>query len=552
MILLLFEIILFAVYYLITIITPTKNENSYFLILVLSSLSGASNAIIIFIINAALVRFDYFQGELFLFFVFAMLVYVLGQRVVRHKLLNITNEVVYLKRTMLINRILNTRYEKIDVLEDGKIQAGLNNDTETISSFANVVITALTGAVTLISCFLYLGTISLYGLIISVAVILIAVLVFFKVGRYSDTLWQEMRESQNKFHKYVNHMLGGFKELRLNKQRRDEFEADTYTICENYRDKRTKGDLGFADAFVVGELMFTLVVGIVAFIFPVIFKAMSNVSIRNYIFIFLYMTGPINAVLNAIPIIIRVRISYSRLEQLISELGSIHKGQTCVDVNTDELVELKLSAVKYRYENKQDSFTIGPLDISFRSGEVTFITGGNGSGKSTLAKLITGLYEIESGNIYLNDINVNSDELERKCSAIFSDFYLFEKLYGIDYNLKSDEIDIHLEKLKISHKLNIKNNIFSTVKLSSGQKKGLALMISILEDKPIYVLDEWAADQDPEFREYFYNVIIKELKNKNKCVIAITHDDKYFGVADKIYKVNLGKIENIKTAIERK
>ncbi len=540
--------IVFSTYFVIITVCPKEQDRSYFAIVLLSSFSGLANALIIFIINAALVRTDVFQTELLLLFVLAIVIYVFGQRMVRIKLLTITNEVVYSKRTQLINKVLNAPFANIDNLEDGKIQAGLNNDAETISNFANVMITALTGVVTLISCFIYLGMINLVGLLVSIVVIAMAAGMFMSVSNHADTVWQQTRDTQNEFFKYINHMLKGFKELRLNKRRRIEFETDMQTICKTYRDKRTEGDLGFANAFVIGELLFTFVIGVVAFIFPIIFKEMTNVSLRNYIFIFLYMTGPVNAVLNSIPVIVRVRISHNRLKELINELELISSFQeVVVATDANDSVELALKEVEYTYEGKEgETFTVGPIDLTFRSGEITFITGGNGSGKSTLAKLITGLYEANRGSVLLNGSKVKAEELEQQCSAIFSDFYLFDKLYGIDHKEKLEYIQYHLKNLGIEDKLSIEDGMCSTIKLSTGQKKRLALMISLLEDRPIYLLDEWAADQDPEFRYYFYNVILPELREKNKCVIAITHDDRYFNLADNIVKMNMGKLEYYK------
>ncbi|MFD1905689.1 ATP-binding cassette domain-containing protein [Paenibacillus rhizoplanae] len=73
----------------------------------------------------------------------------------------------------------------------------------------------------------------------------------------------------------------------------------------------------------------------------------------------------------------------------------------------------------------------------------------------------------------------------------------------MDYEGKQDEIDRYLKMLDLDGKVSIDNGRFSTLKLSGGQRKRLALLICYLEDRPIYLFDEWAADQDPEFRKFF-------------------------------------------------
>ncbi|WP_434756638.1 cyclic peptide export ABC transporter [Paenibacillus amylolyticus] len=540
-------IVVFCIYYFCTVIFPKKKEKSIFIISVLSVISGFGNAIIIFIVNEALNRTQSFQTGLLLFFFMGIVFYVFGQRIVRIRLLKLTNELVYTKRIQLINKILKSSYEKIEKLENGKIHAGLNNDTETISHFANIVITAATSLVTLICCFVYLGIINFYGMLISLGVIIVATGFYFLVGTRANKLWEETRNIQNVFFSFISSLLGGFKELKMNTKRQSEFREEMQASCEQYRDKRIKGELGFANGFVVGELLFTFVIGVVAFVFPIVFNDIETGTLRNYIFVFLYMTGPVHGVLESIPEIIRTKISYQRLISLIEEIDSTEKSkmeETLIEGgNLSELTKLELHNVEYLYKNGEgEEFQVGPVSCTFQPGEITFITGGNGSGKSTLAKLITGLYQPDKGEITVNNHKVTSEVLSQSFSTVMSDYFLFEKLYGIDYTVKAERITELLKKLRFEDKLSIKNGVFSTTKLSSGQRKRLALMVSYLEDRNIYIFDEWAADQDPEFRSYFYEHLLPELRQKGKCIIAITHDDRYYSIADKVIKMEMGRM----------
>lgn len=538
-------ITIFCAYFVLTVIFPKSDDRPLFIIATLSIVSGFANAIIIFVINEALNRDNDFQTGLLLLYSMGIIIYVYGQRLVRVKLLTLTNDVVYNKRIHLINQILNAPYEKIEQLENGKIHAGLNNDTETISNFANIIITAVTSLVTLLCCFVYLGIINLYGLLVSIAVIFIAAGLYFAVGRYANKLWENTRDIQNVFFKLIHSLVNGFKELKIHNQRKYEFRDDMQASCKEYRDKRVKGDLSFANVFVIGELLFTLAIGVVAFIFPVFFKDIQTSSLRNYIFVFLYMTGPVHGVLNSIPEIIKLRISYARLNDIVRELDNMEPVGDRQQRHSEqkEQFELALNGVEFSYKGKDDEmFSIGPISYSFKSGEITFITGGNGSGKSTFAKIITGLYTPDKGEILLNGNKTSSEQLSQEYSAIFSDFYLFEKLYGINCSSNAEKINLYLKLLRIDDKVEVNNGVFSTVKLSSGQRKRLALLVSYLEDKPAYLFDEWAADQDPEFKEFFYKSLLPGLKKSNRCVIVITHDDRYFSCADKVCKMELGKL----------
>lgn len=544
MILLVAAVVVFFVYLIFTSLFPKNKDKSLFTLSTLSITSGFGNALIIFMVNEVLNRnSNIFEGGLFLYFMMGMLIYVYGQRLVRIRLITITNDLVYSRRMEIVNRILGTSYQKMEEIDDGRIQAGLNNDTETISGFANIFITGITSLITLICCFIYLGFISFYGLCLSILVALIAASLYFIVGRSANRLWENTRDIQNVFFGFINHITSGFKELALNRGKNDEFKKDMEQSCSAYRDKRVLADVKFANVFVIGELLFTFVVGIVAFFFPILFKDIENSSLRTFIFVYLYMTGPIHGVLNIIPNFIQMKISWKRINELIEQIHVSDK------IKPDEMpvhkrnIKLELKGVKYSYKDVNgETFSVGPIDFDFHSGEITFITGGNGSGKSTLAKLLTGLYTPDQGEIRINECRVNAEQLGQCYSAIFSDFHLFEKLYGFDYTKKGEDIDQYLKLLRIEDKVEIHNGVFSTTRLSTGQRKRLALLISYLEDRPIYLFDEWAADQDPEFRCFFYQSLLPDMRKKGKCIIAVTHDDRYFDVADKVLKMETGKM----------
>ncbi|WP_291567216.1 MULTISPECIES: cyclic peptide export ABC transporter [unclassified Clostridium] len=533
------------IFSLLTSFCKNKDDKSILMLSVLSCVSGFGNALIIFTINMAINSSNDMRIKLLIYFVLGIIFYVYGQKIMREKLIEITNDIVYSKRMEIIKCLLRTTYKKFEDIEDGRIETTLNNDTETISRFVNVLIGGVTSAITLIFCFIYLGFINKYALLFSVIIILFIASIYYLVGRYANRIGEEARDLQNVFFKFINDLIGGFKELSLNGKRKNEFEADMEKSCDKFRVKRGQSALAFANMFVIGELLFTLAIGSVVFIFPLILKNLEVNSVTSYVFILLYMTGPVHGILNTIPQVIEVRIASKRINGLLDEIHD-HKDDNNIQRLSDKNISLKLNEVEYEYDkNDENNFKVGPINYEFKSGEIIFIAGGNGSGKSTLAKLITGLYGSSKGDITLNDIKVSEKMLSENYSTVFGDFYLFDKLYGIDYKDKEVEIKNYLKILKLDKKVEIKDGKFSTIKLSTGQKKRLALLVAYLEDRPIYLFDEWAADQDPEFRLFFYDSLLPELKAKGKCVIAVTHDDKYFNLADRVIKMELGKISSL-------
>ncbi|USK32033.1 cyclic peptide export ABC transporter [Bacillus sp. F19] len=538
-------VVLFSIYLSLISIFPLYKNKNLFPLFVLSVTSGFGNAMIIFIINEALNSTNDSNNSLFLYFVLGIIIYVLAQKLVRTQLITLTNNLIYEQRLILLDKILNNPYEKIEQMESEKIQTILNNDTEAISNHAPTIITGLTDSITLLCCLVYLGVINVFGLLISIAVILVAAGMYYVAGRSANNLWEQTRNIQNTFFRYINDLIGGYKELSIGKSKREEFREDMKESCGEYKDKRIKGGLKFANVFIIGELLFVMVIGAVTFLFPILFKDVQSDFLRSYVFVFLYMTGPIHSILNAIPNAIQMKISWKRIKAFSENLNAdeADKNEAASIFKTPGRLKMEFENLEYQYDSEhEESFRVGPIDLQFKSGEIVFITGGNGSGKSTLAKLITGLYTNKSGDIFVNNQKISQKELKELYSAIFSDYYLFTKVYGIDCSSKEEEIKKYLRILRIDEKIQIQNGEFSTTKLSTGQRKRLALLISYLEDKPIYLFDEWAADQDPEFRYFFYMELLPDLKAKGKCVIAITHDDRYFHLADKVIKMERGKV----------
>ncbi|NBI31159.1 cyclic peptide export ABC transporter [Chengkuizengella marina] len=534
------------IYFLITYFFKNKNDKSLLLISLLSIISGLGNFLIIFTINLS-INGSGFQIGILLYFTLGIILYVYGQRVVRFNLINITNNIVYTKRMEIINRLLRIPYSNFEKIKNGRIHATLNNDTETLGNFANIIIGGVSSSVTLVCCFIYLGFVSFYGLLLTIFVISLIASIYYLTGRYANEKEEGARNYQNHFFKFINDITNGFKELSLNKAKKEEFEVDVDHTCNNYRVKRGEAALAFANMFVIGELLFTVALGAVAFIFPLVFTEIQSNTLSTYIFVLLFMIGPVHGILNAIPDGIRVKISWNRIQELYHEIASIKHDDIHLDreimANNNVVIELNQIEYVYDHEDEESNFKVGPISYKFKSGEITFITGGNGSGKSTLAKMITGLYTPSKGEIIINNKEIEGKALSQFYSTIFSDVYLFDKLYGIEHEEKEEEITKYLKLLQMENKVKIEDGKFNTIDLSTGQRKRLALLISYLEDRPVYLFDEWAADQDPEFRQFFYKTLLPDLKSRGKCIIAITHDDYYFDMADHILKLEMGIIK---------
>ncbi|MCC2442998.1 cyclic peptide export ABC transporter [Bacillus cereus] len=541
-------LILSFFYILVSMFFPNPNENRHAIpsLIMLSLLSGAANAFVIFIVNFS-IGSEVPLRYLLYYFVLALVVYIFGRKIIESKLVKITYNLIYEKRMELIKRVLNSSYHKLEKLDNGRIYATLNNDTEIIGYSANVIVGFATSLLTVLCSCVYLFTLSFWGTLLAIVVIAVIAVFYSLVSASASRYWEEARTTQDVYMASIDHMLKGFKQISLHGTKKEEFSSDVKGNSEQYRNKRIISRIKFTNALVVGESLLILILGAVIFGFPTIFPDIKDFTLIKFIIVFLYLIGPINGLLQTVPEIMQIRVSWKRIAGFIKEMPEGNENIQVGDYVAQEnnVSSIGFHDIVYKYMNDENEFTVGPVTFEAEKGQIVFITGGNGSGKTTLAKLMTGLYPVQGGSIIINGRKIDSRDLGEYYSVVFSDFHLFDKLYEIDYENKKTEIDYYLKLLELDEKVSIKDGVFSSVNLSGGQRKRLALLVCYLEDRPIYLFDEWAADQDPDFRKFFYNTLLPEMKEKGKIVFAITHDDHYFDVADHLLKMEMGQLKEL-------
>ncbi len=545
-------LLLSFVYLVLGTLFPNADETrrSLPLLVMMSLLSGAANAFVIFIVNFS-IGSEIPLKYLLYYFGLALAVYIFGRKLIETKLVKITYNMIYRKRMELIQRVLHSSYDKLERMDNGKILATLNNDTEMVGFSANVAVGFATSLLTVICCFVYLGTISFWGTILSLVVIAVIAAFYSLVSGTANRYWEEARDTQNVYLGFIDHMLKGFKELSMHGRKKAEFGSDIQDSCEQYRQKRSVSRIKFTNALVLGETLLILILGVVTFVFPTIFPNIKDYTLIQFVVVFLYLIGPINGLLQAVPELFQIRTSWRRIKTFIAEMPTNDSGEvhdTASGVDEEVAVErIGFHNLSFEYSNVtgESSFVVGPITLEAAKGQIIFITGGNGSGKTTLAKLMTALYPPQTGYITINGEVIDPRTSGEYFSTVFSDFHLFERLYDIDYKEKQSDIVRYLKRLGLEDKVTVKDGYFSTLKLSGGQRKRLALLICYLENRPVYLFDEWAADQDPEFRKFFYHTLLPEMKAAGKIVFAITHDDHYFHTADRLLKMEMGQMKEL-------
>ncbi|MDL2288983.1 ATP-binding cassette domain-containing protein, partial [Oscillospiraceae bacterium OttesenSCG-928-F05] len=342
-------------------------------------------------------------------------------------------------------------------------------------------------------------------------------------------------------------MVNGFKELILNRKRRQAFQEDINSYSRKSADFRKVASVKALNFNIYNILMYNIVFGIVVFLFPIFVLGFDVNQLRENLFIVFYMIGPFGQIAYAIPRLAQVNVNKKRIQELIRSLGTRGAAPAAelAPPHAEQQIVIRFDQVCYQYKGEDNGdidFQLGPISGDFYSGEIIFVVGGNGSGKSTFGKLLTGLYEPTEGQITVN--NQSSTSLQNDLfSAIYGDYTILKKLYGVDLQEKEEAMKKLMRTMKIDDKVSVDSDgSFSSLNLSSGQKKRLAFVVSCLEDKPMVLFDEWAAEQDPEFRKFFYEELIAQLKDQGKGVVVITHDDRYFKHADRIIKFERGQL----------
>lgn len=534
--------------YIILSVFPHKNyyKRDLPILIILSLVSGVANSFVIFFVantTSTVANAKY----LIFYYILIFLIYILSRKIVETKLIKITQSIIYDLRVKLFQKIFQISYQEFEKIDKGKVLTTFNNDINQLGNSANIIITIVTSIITIICAFAYLCVVSFWATITTLIVIALVAVLFFLVSQKTRVFWEQARDSQNIFMEKVSGLIDGFKDLVLHINKKEEYKKEAFEVSEEFRVKVITALVKFINSFLIGESFFIVVLGLVALVLPLVNLFGNKQVLAGFIMVLLYILGPIRGVLTSIPNIMQISVAANRVKMFINDIPSIENKFDTVRSNLHipgTINGLEVKAVTFDYNNEEDgNFSVGPINLKANRGEAIFIVGGNGSGKTTLIKLITGLYNKKSGEILLNGSSINQELLGEYISIIFSDFYLFEKLYDIDLDNKQELVDKYLKILDLHHKVKIENRKFSTIKLSTGQRKRLALLKCYLEDKPIFIFDELAADQDPEFRNFFYTKLIPDMKAMGKIVIAITHDEHYFNVADKVVKMYLGQIE---------
>lgn len=523
-------------------------------LVMMAIVASGSNSALLAVVNSAADHIEGGQPPIsgVIFFLILISAYIYAQRYVLVTTSSEVERLVHRYREKLVTQLRMCELREVEHIGRGRIFSAVSTDTQAISQSMSGLVYGVQSAVLIVCVAVYLAIVSMTSFVIAGIFLGMTASIYVKRMRAVHELFHDASSEENKLHDLVSGFLDGFKEVKLSSSRAAAVLADVVSVSARTAEYRTDAQKSLSVNFIFAQTAFMMLLGTLVFLTPMFGQTYSG-TVSGSMTTVMFLIGPISGIIGTVPLVAVANAAAENLQNLEKVLDASTRernGDPMAAPKTVESPVLKTIGLRqayFKHEADGSQFEVGPVDLTIRAGETVFITGGNGSGKSTLIKLITGLYPPLSGELVVNNVPVTSTSAQahrdRFC-AVFSDFHLFRKFYGVPLP-DAETAAAWLEEMEITGKTTILPEGFSTVDLSSGQRKRLALLTALLENRPVLVLDEWAADQDPHFRRKFYDVLLPRWKAEGKTIIAVTHDDRYFHAADRLLHMEEGQVRDL-------
>jgi putative ATP-binding cassette transporter len=525
-----------------------ESTGSPWRIAVMAGLSGMMNALLLAIINMAAAdpADEAANFRYMLMFGAAIGIFITAQYWLLSKSSQMVEACLNSLRLRVLDKILRADLLPLESIGRTQLYYIFSKETVSISQAATTIVIAGQAGLMVACSIIYLAIISRSAFFLTLAFTAVGVVMHFRMSRRMDRDMAATVKKEHIFLALLSELLAGFKEVKLNPDRARGLRDSMRETSESLRALKLKSTDHFNKHYIFSQSAFYVLIAALVFLLPRFSEAYSEV-LQKVTATILFIVGPLTGFIGAIPIVSAANVAVDNIERMETELSNAQENLPLDDTTPARKTfrQIRLENVAFWYGDKPNGgFRLGPLDLTIEHGEILFLVGGNGSGKSTLLKLLTSLYYPKEGSLSVDGFRVDTAsyrEYRSLFSVIFTDYHLFDRLYGVhDYNI--ERINDLLNEFQLANKTRLVGDHWQTTDLSTGQRKRLALITAYLDKKPIYVLDEWAADQDPPFRRYFYETILPELKRAGATVIAATHDDHYFHLADRVLKLDFGQL----------
>ena len=439
--------------------------------------------------------------------------------------------IIHRLRLRIMDHIRHSELLALDNIGLARIVASVTGDTQILTQASNMLCFTVQGAVLILFVSIYVAYLSLAAFLLTFVIVFGAGIMFHLKNQRLSAQKAESAAWERRLFDRLTDFLDGFKEVRLNSARSAELFEDAVDVSRVAANIKIRTQAETFKMIVNSQISMYVLLGAVVFVAPTLSDSLGGSAISKATTALLFVVGACFGLVQSIPILLNANAAASRIEELETTLRAAGTTAAKEIAIPKRFETIEMRDITFRYVDKfsDAAFKIGPIDFTLQPGELVFITGGNGSGKSTFLRVLAGLYPPNSGEITLDGMRVddhNRNTYRALMSAIFFDYHLFQRLYGIPEG-GAAELERLLAQFRLSDKTGLVNGEFRTLDLSGGQRRRLALIVSLLEKRPILLLDEWTAEQDPEFRRKFYDELLPDLMAAGATIVVITHDDRY-------------------------
>jgi len=500
----------------------------------MSGVGGVSNASILAAINSGVQ--DAGNGQkpglwAAMLFLIALFLFMKSQQFVTITATAEIEAIIHKIRLRLMDQIRRSELLELEGIGRARIVAAITSDTAVLTQASNMLCFTVQGAVLVCFVSIYVAYLSVVAFALTFVIVGASGVVFHLKNRRLSAQKAESAGWERRFYDRLTDFLDGFKEVRLNNARSADLYDDASDVSKTAANIKIRTQAETFRMIVTSQISMYVLLGAVVFVAPNLSDSLGGSSVAKATTALLFVVGACFGLVQSIPILLNANAAASRIQQLEIALSSVARIDAPMLEAPKRFDSIEMRNMVFRYVDKFSdiAFKIGPIDFTLKAGELVFITGGNGSGKSTFLRVLSGIYAPDSGEVLLDGrliTDATRDEYRGLMSAIFFDYHLFRRLYGIP-DADPAEVARLLALFRLSDKTSLTNGEFRTLDLSGGQRRRLALIVSLLEKRPIMLLDEWTAEQDPEFRRKFYDELLPEMMQAGATIVVITHDDRY-------------------------
>lgn len=521
----------------------TQYRLGFVKVIVLNLINAAVSVGIIAYINHTFLSGQIFEAlswQSFAQFLAMVLLLLLTSFASQYALTCLGHQFVYQLRTQLVKQILDTPVAQVDNLGSARLMASLSTDIQALTTAFVRMPELVQGVILAVAVSLYLGSLSWPLLLIIMLWIALTIWISTLLVKHVYQNLTHIRDINDALYQDYQSVIEGRKELALNQQRAKQlYTQDLVGHAKAYKKTIIKADTYHLSAVNWSNIMMFAAIGVIFAVAS--YLGLSLGVATTFALTLLFMQSPILHAVGAYPTLQTAQVALDKIQSL--QLAE-YQPEFISPTANKAWQTLTLRNIDYQYSSQD--LILKQVNLTLNKGDVVFLIGSNGSGKSTLAKVLTGIFAPTSGEMTLDGrliTEANRAQYRQLFSAIFSDQHIFKQLIGKDGNAVDMDLVQHWQhRLQLQNKVSIDGDKLSTDKLSQGQRKRLAMLTTVAEQKDILLLDEWAADQDPAFRRVFYQHLIPELKALGKTLFIISHDDSYFEHADRLLLMKQGKL----------